>query len=191
MIQATEKERATAVKLIAETFDANPSVNIVIGDGGNRKKKIGRLADYAFTKALNREGTFVSSNKKGVALCFKPDSGKPTLKELLYELRFAFSIPVKKVFQTLKRESYLKKNRFKGEHLYFWFLGVNRDGNRAVYELKEHIFAWSAQEGLPILLETSVARNRSVYLRYGFEIYHTWEDSGDGTPLWFMIRLPK
>ena len=110
MIQATEKERARAVNLITETFDANPSVNIVIGDGGNRKKKISRLADYAFTKALNRNGSFLSSNSEGVALCFKSNEGKSNLKEILYEIKFAFSIPPKKVFQTLGRESYLKKH---------------------------------------------------------------------------------
>ena len=191
MIQATEKQRPTAVQIITKTFDANPSVNIVIGDGGNRKRKIGRLADYAFTKALNREGSFISSNEKGAALCFRSDVGKSTLKEFLYEVRFALSIPVKKVFQTLKRESYLKKHRYDGVHLYFWFLGVYRDGDDAVYELKDYIFEWSDREKLPILLETSVPRNRDIYLRYGFEIYHTWDDSGGGAPLWFMMRKPS
>lgn len=190
MIQSTERERATAVQVITETFDVNPSVNIVIGDGGNRKKKISRLADYAFTKALNRKGAFISSNERGAAHCFRSDIGKSTLKEFLYEIRFALSIPLKKVFQTLKRESYLKKHRFQDPHLYFWFLGVYRDGQGAVYELKDYIFDWSEREQLPILLETSVPRNRDIYLRYGFEIYHTWEDSGGGAPLWFMMRKP-
>lgn len=191
MTQATEKHRSTAVQIITKTFDANPSVNIVIGDGGNRKKKISRLADYAFTKALNRKGSFISSNEKGAALCFRSDEGKSTFKELLYEVRFALSIPVKKVIQTLKRESYLKKHRYTDIHLYFWFLGVYRDGDGAVYELKDYIFDWSDRDHLPILLETSVPRNRDIYLRYGFEIYHIWDDSGGGAPLWFMMRKPK
>lgn len=190
MIETSEKQRDTAVQIITETFDANPSVNIVIGDGGNRRKKISRLADYAFTKALNRKGSFISSNEKGAALCFRSDIGKSNLKEFLYEVRFAVSIPIKKVFQTLRRESYLKKYRYSDVHLYFWFLGVYRDGDGAVYELKDHIFDWSDREQLPILLETSVPRNRDIYLRYGFEIYHTWEDSGGGAPLWFMMRKP-
>jgi hypothetical protein len=190
VIQSTEIERAIAVQVITETFDANPSVNIVIGDRGNRKKKISRLADYTFTKALNRKGAFISSNERGAALCFRSDIGKSTLKELFYEVRFALSIPLKKVFQTLKRESYLKKHRYQGTHLYFWFLGVYSVGQGAVYELKDHIFDWSDREQLPILLETSVPRNRDIYIRYGFEVYYTWEDSGGGAPLWFMMRKP-
>ncbi len=190
MDQSTEEQRATAVQIIAETFYLNPSVNIVIGEGGNRKNKISRLADYAFTKGLNKKGAFISSNEKGAALCFRSDVGRSSWKEFYYELRFAFSIPVKKVFQTLKRESYIKKNRYQDTHLYFWFLGVYRDGDGAVYEIKDYIFDWSDREQLPILLETSVPRNRDIYIRYGFEVYHTWDDSGGGAPLWFMIRKP-
>lgn len=33
-------DKKIAVDIIYETFDANPSVNIVIGTGGNRKKKL-------------------------------------------------------------------------------------------------------------------------------------------------------
>lgn len=191
MIQATDKERAIVVELITETFLENPSVNIVIGEGGNRKKKISRLADYAFTKSLNRKGAFISQNQKGVALCFRSDEGGSNLKELYYEVRFALAIPVKNVIATLKREGYIKKHRLSEPHLYFWFLGVNKDGEKAVFELKEHFFELSSEQNLPILLETSVMRNRLIYERYGFEVYHTWEDSGNGKALWFMMRKPS
>ena len=48
MACATYTDKKKAIDIINETFDANPSVNIVIGNGGNRKKKISRLASYAF-----------------------------------------------------------------------------------------------------------------------------------------------
>lgn len=190
MIQASDKERDVAVKVIAKTFLENPSVNIVIGRGGNREKKITRLAHYAFTKALNREGAFLSDNRKGVALCFRSDLGRTTLKEIWDELKFAFSIPISNVFATLKREAYIKKNRIQGPYLYFWFLGVEKDGNNAVYELKQFFFNWSGKDNLPIILETSVLRNKEIYERFGFKVYHTWADSGNGNPLWFMVREP-
>lgn len=188
MILATYKDKIDSVRIISETFDANPSVNIVIGDGGNRKKKISRLAEYAFIKALNRDGAFISDNKMGTGLCFRSNYGSSNLKELIYELRFAFSIPLKKVIQTLKREAYLKKYRYKEDHLYFWFLGVMKGGEKAVFELKDYLFQLSEKEQLPILLETSVERNKVIYERYGFEVYHEWSDSGDAKTLWFMKR---
>lgn len=190
MTLATPQDKSEAVRIITNTFDQNPSVNIVIGSGGNRRKKISRLGNYAFIKAMNRQGAYLSSNRKGAALCFLSDAKGTNFAEFWAELRFALVIPPKKVIQTLKRESYIKKHRYEGKHLYFWFLGVEKGGGQAVYELKEHLFAMSEREQLPILLETSVARNRSVYERYGFEVYHTWNDSGDGKTLWFMMRKP-
>lgn len=190
MFQATEKERDTAVKVIAKTFLENPSVNIVIGNGGDRKKKITRLAHYAYIKSLNREGAFLSDNRKGVALCFRSDEGGTNLRELWYEMVFAFSIPFANVRCTLKRESYIKKHRIAGPYLYFWFLGVEKESEGAVHELKKFFFDWSERESLPIILVTSVFRNRTIYERFGFKVYHTWPDSGNDIPLWFMIKEP-
>ncbi|MDB2656429.1 hypothetical protein N9Y60_00080 [Crocinitomicaceae bacterium] len=191
MTLATPEDKKEAVQIITNTFDQNPSVNIVIGSGGNRRKKIGRLGNYAFIKAFNRNGAYLSSNRKGAALCFESEAKGTNFAEFWAEFPFAISIPPKKVIQTLKRESYIKKHRFEGKHLYFWFLGVEKDGGQAVFELKEHLFELSKQKQLPILLETSVERNRSVYERYGFEVYHTWKDSGGGKALWFMMRKPN
>lgn len=188
---AENKDKDIAVDIIYETFDANPSVNIVIGEGGNRKKKISRLASYAFIKALNRNGAFISKNKMGVALCYRSDEGSPNLKEIFHEVKFALSIPIKKVVQTLKREAYIKKYRFKGNHLYFWFFGVKKGGGHAGFELKNYLFQIAQNSQLPILLETSVERNKEIYTRYGFHVYHEWLDSGGGKTLWFMIRESK
>lgn len=191
MPQASKEDKVDAVRIIVNTFDQNPSVNIVIGSGGNRQKKIRRLGEYAFIKALNRKGAYLSSNRKGAALCFESDARGVNFAEFMSELRFALAIPPRKVMQTLKRERYIKKHRYEGRHLYFWFLGVERDGGQAVFELKEFLFRWSEEKQLPILLETSVFRNRKVYERYGFEVYHTWSDSGNGKELWFMMRKPN
>lgn len=188
MIEAQYKDKAESVKIITDAFDTNPSVNIVIGEKGNRRKKISRLAAYAFVKSLNRDGAYLSDNKKGTALCFRSNHGSSNIKELMHELRFAFSIPIKKVFQTLRRESYIKKHRYQGKHLYFWFLAVEKGGGRAGFEMKDYLFDLSEKEKRPILLETSVERNKIIYERYGFKVYHTWPDSGNGKTLWFMIR---
>lgn len=191
MFLASKKDKKDSVRIIADTFDANPSVNIVIGDGGIRTKKISRLADYAFIKALNRRGAYLSDNRMATALIFHSKSKSFSLKEIDLEVRFALSIPPKKVIQTLKREAYLKKHRTEDDHLYFWFLGAQKGAGHAAFELKDYLFELSKKEDLAIFLETSVPRNKVVYERYGFETYHTWEDSGGGKPLWFMRRDPK
>lgn len=180
------KERV--VEIITRTFDKNPSVNSVIGEHGNRKRKLARLANYAYYKSKNRDGLFVSENGRGAALCFMSTSNpKMNWNEMFAEFRFAVSLPINKVFQALRRESYLKKHRLQSDHLYFWFFGVENNGGRAAFELKDVIFKIAEKNNLPILLETSVARNKLIYERYGFEVYHEWVDE-NGTLLWFMCK---
>ena len=191
MFLATLKDKKASVRIIASTFDTNLSVNNIIGDKGNRKKKIERLATFAFIKSLNRKGAFISKNKMGVAFFYKSSVKVFSLKEIYYEIRLALAIPFANVLGTLKRQAYLKKHRYQGEHFYFWFFGVEKGGDKAGFELKDYLYQLSADEDLPIILETSIRRNKVVYLRYGFKIYHTWENYSDKNPLWFMIRFPK
>ncbi len=100
-------------------------------------------------------------------------------------------VTLPRVMEVLKRESYIKKMRPEsGEYLYFWFFGVNSQGigKGAAHEIKNYIFDLSKKEKLPIYLETSVAKNKLIYERYGFETYHTWEDKPKNFELWFMKR---
>ena len=189
-IKATSKDKAVIVDIITKTFDSNPSVNSVIGSTGNRKKKIKRLAEFAFIKALNKNGAYLSNNKKGAALFYRADENLFSLKEQFYELRFALtSIPLKNISKVLKRESYFKKMRPQdGKYYYFWFLGVMENGNNAGFELKNCIFEKAKEDNLPICLETSVYRNVMAYLRFGFEVYHKWEDLESGNLVWFMRK---
>lgn len=189
MNHATSSKKQNAIRIIANTFMANPSVNTVIGERGNRELKIRRLANYAFIKAMNRKGAYLSSNEKGIALCYVSTQKGTNLKELLAEVHFALSLPIKKIIQTLKREKYINHYRISDPHLYFWFLGVEKGGGTAVFELKEALFQRADELQLPIALETSVPRNKQAYERYGFEVYHEWKTAAH--TLWFMKREPE
>ena len=172
------------VHIIAQNSD---TIILIIGRR-NRKKKISRLASYAFIKAINRGGAYISDNKMGAALCFRSNNNSSNLKEFIAEIRFTLSIPIAKVIHALKREAYLKKHRYQGDHFYFWFLGVKKDGDKAGFGLKDHLFELAQNEQLPILLETSIERNKVIYERYGFTVYHIWENPFEGKPLWFMTN---
>ena len=127
-------------------------------------------------------------NKKGVLLFYKSKINPFSIKELFYELKFALSIPLKNVLYSLQRESFIKKHRVYSNYIYCWFLGVEKGGENAVYELKNKIFELSKKENLPILIETSVEKNKIIYQRYGFEIYFSWFDEKNNITLWFMKR---
>lgn len=180
----------SAVNIIQETFSKNPSVNVVIGSSGNQSKKLKRLSEYAVLKGLSKNGLYCSSDGAGVAIVFHSNNKNFSFKETMAEFKFAMTLKPSLILNTLLREKYIKQNRLKTEHLYFWFLGVKRNNEGAVFELKNKIFQRADELELPILLETSVNRNVEAYKRYGFETYHSWLDDNH-VNLRFMVRHPK
>ena len=192
MRKAAIADREKVVKIISITFETNPGVNWLIKKSGNHSKQVRRLATYAFFKAYLRDGAFLSANEKGAALCYPFNRRVFSIRELLYQLKFAlFSLNMWRIPRVLKRESYRKKQRpASGDYLYFWFLGVLPGGEGAVFELRDGIFQLARQENLPIYLETAMERTKTVYERYGFKTFHYWEDKAENIQFWFMKWEP-
>jgi len=193
MRKASLAEKDKVIDIISSTFDTNQGINWLIKKRGRHKKKIYRLASYAFYKSYLREGAFISSNEKGVALCYKFNYQVFSIREVIYLLWFAlFSINPSRILKVLKRESYRRSKRPEsGDYLYFWFLGVIPDGRGAVYELRDAIFELATELNLPIYLETAMERTKVAYERYGFETFHYWEDPAENIKFWFMKWEPS
>ncbi len=193
MRKATKADKEKVIDIICKTFDKAPGINWMLRKSRNRQKQIKTLADYAFIKAYLREGAFISSNEKGVALCYKFNYKVFSIKELLYEIRFTLlSVIIKYIPKIFKLEGYKKSRRLKsGEYLYFWFFGVLNNGDDAGFELKNAIFKKAFEENLPIYAETSMKRNKIIYERYGFETFHYWTDESVNLQYWFMKWEPK
>ena len=68
---ATKADKKLVVEIITQTFENNPGVNWLLRKEGNKQKKIKRLAEFTFKKAHLRNGVYISSNRKGVAICYK------------------------------------------------------------------------------------------------------------------------
>ena len=192
MRHATKSDKKKFIEIIAESFDTNPSVNWVIKNDSKRTKRIRAVANYAFEKALLKQGAYISSDETGIALCYKYNKKSNFIRDYWNQVKLAVvAIGIERIIEVLNREAYLEKLRPKsGEFLYFWFFGVSNEGKGkgAAKELKDYIFNLSDKTGLSIYLETSVAKNKNVYERYGFELYHSWEVKEQGITLWFMKR---
>ena len=193
MRKARIAEKDKVIDIIASTFETNPGVNWLIKKRGSHKKNIHRLASYAFLRSFLREGAYISSNEKGVALCYRFNYQVFSIREVIFQLRFAlFSINPWRIPKVLKRESYRKSKRpASGNYLYFWFLGVLPGGGSAVYELRDAIFEMATQVNLPIYLETAMERTKVAYERFGFETFHYWEDPAENIKFWFMKWEPS
>ncbi|MDB4335058.1 hypothetical protein OAA06_01730 [bacterium] len=197
MIKAVKLDKKQVVEIVTESFSNNPSVLSVIkpGSAKQEQKRIAGLAEYAFNTAFKRNGVVLSSDRQGVAICYPYHVQKNTFKDYWNQLVLAFKvIGVSRILTIMRRDNYVKRQRPKdGRYLYFWFLGVKSDGigKSAVRELRDSVYKESHLKKLPIYLETSVEKNRVVYERFGFEVYHAWDNTKEGNTIWFMKRDPE
>lgn len=92
----------------------------------------------------------------------------------------------------MKRDKLFKSAKPKdSDFIYIWFLGVaagSQDGE-AARELRDFMFVQSNKLYLPLYLETSVPKNKTVYQRLGFEVYKTVDYKNHGT-IFFMRKFP-
>ncbi len=187
LVNASDLPKVT--NILTRSFQTNPSALWVIKQDDKVQKRLEALIEYAVKTGLENGGVFLSDDESAAAICFE-EPAKTSFNSYLNQVKLILNaIGISRVLQVLKREAYLKKHRPNEPHLNFWFLGANPDqkGTGGVHDLKKGIFQLSQEKQLPILLETSVERNKNVYERFGFQVYHTWKESDDYT-LGFMRR---
>ncbi|MEO9870689.1 hypothetical protein [Ekhidna sp.] len=189
MKKITRSDTSKVIQILTQSFQTNPSALWVIKQDEKVQQRLKALIEYAVKTGITNEGVFLSDDKSAAAICFKEPS-KSNFQSYLDQVVLIWkAIGISRVPLVLKREGYLKKHRPNEPHLNFWFLGVdpNQKGAGGVQDLKKGIFEFSKRQELPVLLETSVERNKNVYERFGFYTYHIWKQSQDYT-LWFMRR---
>jgi hypothetical protein len=184
------KDRNKVIDIIAATFEDNPGSVWLFRREADPKKAIRCLARFVFIKSYNRKGAYISSNGKGMALCYRFNRKSYSLLELWCKIRFALLYAdLKRLKEIRRREEYRENIRPPdGEYLYWWFFGVTKDGGKAGFEIAREIIEVSRNNKLPIYLETAMERNMKVYSRYGYEVYHYWEEPDKDIQFWFMKK---
>ena len=176
MKRVNANERELVVKILAESFDDNKSVNYVVRQDRKRKRRINALMDYTFNQCLAFGEVWLSDDRNGCALILLPDKKQFSLQSLVWDANLAFSsIGLDRVFTVLDREKRIKSYHPREPLCYLWFIGVNPEfqnkgiGSRLLQEVVDEC----EKKKRPIYLETSVERNLSWYKRFGFEVFQT------------------
>jgi hypothetical protein len=172
----------------------NPSALHIVKSDQNRLERIQYLAHFMLKRGIRKKGLFVSDDGAGLAICYRVAAGeKKTIRDRFEELLIGFKvIGYFRIPGILKRQAYLKSQLPKNEpYYYFWFFGV-AEGSRGndtgtSHELKRRVFEQAEHDGLPIYAETSTRKNKIVYQRYGFEVFHEWKINSK-TTMWFMKK---
>ncbi|GLR19882.1 hypothetical protein GCM10007940_44980 [Portibacter lacus] len=144
--------------------------------------------------AMKKEGAYITSDQKGVALLFNSKQKVPLLSMLSSYIRLGTRcIGWDRALPILWKENIIQTKRPKTEYLHFWMLGVedNTFGLRTIIEIRDYAYGLADSLRLPIIAETRLEKNRKVYMRYGFRIYNTWKPKSEANEVSFLIRDPN
>ncbi|MDH5382855.1 MAG: hypothetical protein OEW75_18515 [Cyclobacteriaceae bacterium] len=188
MIKITPTNKEIAIKIAAEAFIDNPSMNWFLKNDDKKEQRMYSLCDYCVSVAMEKKGGFLSNDLNGITLIYKNDA-KISFWEyvkLLFKLLNKASGWIK-LPELLHRQHQVSKRRGDKLSLYVLLFASNRtNGNSTAYEMKDFIFEYSDKMKLPIYVETASRKTKVAYERYGFQTYDSWELTGTSTVLWFL-----
>jgi hypothetical protein len=188
-IDSNHKQRA--VDILVSAFTTVPGALWVVKKDKKVTSRIRALCEYCLDTSLQKEGGFISSDDKGVALIFDSRKKQKFISGLLGYIKLGnHCIGWDRAWSIVVRERTIQQKRPETPHLYFWMLAVedNTNGVETIIELRDFAYELSRKSDLPICLETTSERNRIMYQRYGFEVYDTWEVENQNLNIWFMKR---
>ena len=190
MIEATKKDKAQVVKILTSAFEtqtAENQINLIVGDGPDRVKRMRVLMAYLFENSLLFGKVFLSDDRKGVLLIKFSDQEKTTLKTILLDIQLAFKcIGIFNVPKVLKRQRLANRNHPKGKHVSPVIFGVLPEvrGKLTAARLIKQIMHEYADNTLPVIIDTVSDYNLKLYQKFGFRIVKKEESLG--FPVYFL-----
>ncbi|WP_425640013.1 hypothetical protein ACPUEN_09420 [Algoriphagus yeomjeoni] len=189
MLKIESHNKSLALRVLVSSFHNNPGVLWVVKKDKRIQDRIAVLCNYCLMVAMEKDGAFITSDGKGVALIFKSSKKQSLINWLLgYAKLWRSCIGWNRPWTIIRRETEITKRRPKQEHLYIWMLAVEdrSEGLNPIKEIRDFVYEYSKKEKLPIFAETAAKNMLPLYKRYGFTVYDEWKN--DGLNVWFIQR---
>jgi hypothetical protein len=169
-----------ALDILRETLVDNRSVLFTIGNKGFFRFKVDLVAKFLHSEASRNTGIFLDSHKNGI-ICFFEAKNKKNAHWWNQFLLIFFAVGPFRIFRVLKRkqEVELFHQQFKN-YIHCSYLAVRKEarGSATIYELRNALFNFQTEKKLPILIETTIEKNKRVYERIGFHVYEERKVAG-------------
>jgi len=191
MIKATSQDKSLVVRLLAESFQENKSVNYIVRQDDGKFNRIRALMDYSFEMCFQFGEVWLSEDDKACALILFPHQKRTSIRSIWLDIKLVFSaIGLSGLLKALDREGKIKAKQPKIDMAYLWFIGVDpvfhHEGIGS--KLIKEIISESDAKQLPVYLETSTVKNLPWYKALGFQIYNQLELN---YTLFFLKRGPE
>jgi GNAT superfamily N-acetyltransferase len=177
-----------AFEIIKETLVDNPSVLFTVGDKGFFRFKVNLIAKLLHSEASNNNGLFVDQSCEGVILFFE-EKNKKSASVFIQLLVILFAIGPFRLLRVWRRKQEVAAfHALWPNYIYCSYLAVRKSarGHGGIFELRNALFQFQQEKQLPILVETTVEKNKRIYERIGFRVYDERVVSGFKT--YCMVR---
>lgn len=169
-----------AFEIIKETLVDNPSVLFTVGDKGFFRFKVKLIAKLLHSEASKNNGVYVDQSGEGVILFFE-EKNKKSASVFIQLLVILFAIGPFRLLRVWRRKQEVASLHSTWPNfIYCSYLAVRKHarGSGAIFELKNRLFQFQQETKLPILVETTIEKNKRVYERIGFRVYEERVVSG-------------
>ncbi|MEX0988645.1 MAG: hypothetical protein WD052_14295 [Bacteroidales bacterium] len=159
---------------------------------GKTEKRLKIMSAYAYDLAVKFNGIYLSKDKTTAIVYWQKSKYKKSLADHLnYGKMFLRTIKMGKLIETAKREKYVESRRPDlDDYIYVWILGSDPGVTsiRGLADIRDHLNNLAREEGIPILIETTVEKLLKLYRYVGFEVYDEFFDETIGMPVYFLRK---
>ena len=187
-MECLKTDRLKALDLLKETLVDNRSVLFSIGSKGFFRFKVWLIAHYLYSEASRNQGLYIDANNEGIICFFEAKDKRSPAFHIELSL-ILFGIGPLRLLRVWKRKKEVQRFHSQWKNfIHCSYLAVRKSarGHGAIFELRNALFQFQQEKQLPILVETTIEKNKRVYERFGFRVHEERVVSGFKT--YCMVR---
>jgi hypothetical protein len=169
-----------ALEILKETLVDNRSVLFSIGSRGFFRFKVWLVAHFLYSEASRNKGVFIDSKNEGI-ICFFEAKEKRSASFIIELGLIVFGIGPLRILRVWLRKKEVQRFHSQYEnYIHCSYLAVRKSarGQGSIFELRNALFQFQQEKQLPILIETTIEKNKRVYERIGFRVHEERVVSG-------------
>ena len=192
--KATAADVPRLARALARAFYEDPVFRWMVPDDSERLVVSERGFSLYLRKVyLRHEECYTTDDVVGGALWEPPGTWQLGVLDQLRLLPGMIAAMRRHLPQVLRAIGAIESGHPHEPHYYLPFVGVEPEhqGRGIGTALMRPILDRCDREGMPAYLEATTPRNRTCYLRQGFEVTEEFHFPRNGPPCWRMWRTPR
>lgn len=176
MYQVSHADRERVVEILTASFADNLSVNDLIPQDARRMSRIMHVMRYSFEMCMRYGEVLLSEDRNACALVLYTGRRPNPVRKWLLDCNLIYhSIGIRNIRKASQREKCIMQKHNYPFACYLWFIGVLPAAQHTGLgtRMMKAIINKALLKKLPLLLETSTARNIHWYDALGFKHYDT------------------